>query len=48
MPPYPLTDFRIQKSRSKLSGVFLRNKVTITRDIAFIISFGKCKSIGTQ
>ena len=49
MPPYPLTDFKIQKYHNELKfyGVYSRNSLSKIKDVAYIINLDKCKSVGT-
>ena len=51
MPPYPLTNFEIQKyyeNEPKSNGVYSRNKLFKIKDGASIISLDEYESIGTH
>ena len=51
MPPHPLTNFEIQKyyqNELKFNGVSSENKISKTKDCAYVINYDECKSIGTR
>ena len=52
MPPYPLTNFEIQKILLKgapiFNSVFSRNNLSKIKDETYIITPDKYKSIGTH
>ena len=51
MPPYPLTNFEIQKyyqNELKFNDAFSRNKLSKIKDGAYIINLDEYESIGTH
>ena len=51
MPPYPLTNFEIQKcyqNEHKFNGVYLRNNLPKIKDGAYVINVDEFRSIGTH
>ena len=51
MPPYPLTNFEIQKyyqNEPKFYGVFSRNSLPKIKDGAYVINLDEYESIGTH
>ena len=51
MPPYPLTNFEIQKyyqTEPKFNGVYLRNNLPKIKDGTYVINLDEFKSIGTH
>ena len=51
MPPYPLTNFEIQKcyqNEPKINGIYSRNNLPKIKDGAYVINLDEYKSIGTH
>ena len=51
MPPYPLTNFEIQKyyqNEPKFNGVYSRNNLAKTKDGAYVINLDKYSDTGTH
>ena len=51
MPPYPSTNFEIQKyyeNEHKFNGVYSRNNLSKIKDEAYIINLDEYESIGTH
>ena len=51
MPPYPLTNFEIQKyyeNEFKINGVYSRNNLRKIKDGAYVINLAEYKPIGTH
>ena len=51
MPPYPLTNFEIQKyyqNEPKFYGFYSRNNLSKIKDEAYIINLDEYESIGTH
>ena len=51
MPPYPLTNFEIQKyyqNEPKFYGFYSRNNLSKRKDEAYIINLDEYESIGTH
>ena len=52
MPPYPLTNFEIQKyykNEPRFNGVFSRNNLPKKiKDVAYIINLDEYSNVGTQ
>ena len=51
MPPYPLTNFEIQKHfqhEPKFNGVYSRNTIPKIKGLAYIINLDEYKCIGTH
>ena len=50
MPPYPLTNFEIQKyyqNEPKFNGVYSRNNLS-KKDVAYITNLDEYESVGTH
>ena len=51
MPPYPLTDFKIQlcyENEPKYNGVYSRNNLSKIKDGVYIINLDEYEPIGTH
>ena len=51
MPPYPLTNFEIQKyyqNEPRFNGVYLRDNLQKVKDGAYIINLDEYSDIGTH
>ena len=51
MPPYPLTNFEIQKyykNEPRFNGVFSRNNLSKKKDGAYIINLDEYANVGTH
>ena len=51
MPPYPLTNFEIQKyyqNESKFNGVYSKNNLRKIKDGVYIINLDEYESLGTH
>ena len=51
MPPYPLTNFEIQKyyqNEPRFNGVYLRDNLQKVKDGAYIINLDEYSDIGTR
>ena len=51
MPPFPLTNFEIQKyhqNEPRFNGVYSRDNLPKIKDGAYVINFDECSNIGTH
>ena len=50
MPPYPLTNFKIQKYQNepRCNGVYSRDNPTLTKDGAYVVNLDEYSDIGTH
>ena len=51
MPPYPLTNFELQKyseNEPKFNDVYSRNNLCKIKNVAYIIHIDECEWIGTH
>ena len=51
MPPYPITNFEIQKiyqNKSRFNGVYSRDNLPKIKDGTYVINLDECCDIGTH